>query len=421
MKQRRVKWRERVKTLLIVLLSLSAVYLAGLAMLPTEVGQLFTRLPQTTAQPSVQTSFQSQTLRPAALAATQEDGRYGLLPFQDDQEAYTQFSTLLAEAIRAAGAPEELDAAQWQALLGSPGLFCEYLGEIPLTTLSRWLSGQDNEALAGYSADRLWISEDALAFAGEAGAYTCPLSVSLTQGLEAFFARFTPNGAMFAGEDRRFAQLRPDSLVLDATPLMPQLAATDPVTVTDGGVAGDGLARILQALSFHPHTNPLYAITGGWAITDDAYTLRIVDGVLSFRQSDDDTARYPVEGDPADLTRALAENTVGAVMGDVHLYLQSVEREGDAVTYTYGYALWGAVVRAGSPGWAARFTVEGNRVAAFDLRPRQYTLLSTASALLLPQEQAAAALTGSQNRLLRPVYADDGSGEALSPFWADFS
>ncbi len=209
--------------------------------------------------------------------------------------------------------------------------------------------------------------------------------------------------------------------MLDATPLMPQLSAADPVTVSEGGVAGDGLARILQALSFHPHTNPLYAITGGWAITDDADTLRIVDGVLSFRQSDSGSGRYPVEGDPLSFTRTLAEQTVGAVMGDVHLYLQSVEREGEAVTYTYGYAFWGAVVHAGSPGWAARFTVEGGSVTAFDLHPRQYTHLANTSTLLLPQEQAAAALTGSKNRIMRPVYADDGSDAALSPFWADFS
>lgn len=411
---------ERIKTLLIIVLTASAVYLTGLAMLPTEVSRLFARRPQTTAEPGVQTTYLSQTLRPAALAATTEDGRYGLLPFQDDQEAYTQFSTLLAEAISAAGTPEEIGQSKWRQLLNQPGLFCEYLGEIPLDTLTQWLSGQDNAALAGYSASRLWIAENTLAFAGEGGVYTCPLSVSLAQGLAAFSTRFTSNGAVFAGEDSRFSPLRADSLVLDATPLMPQLAASDPVTVSDAGVAGDGLARILQVLSFHPHTNPLYAITGGWAITDDAYTLRIVDGVLSFRQSPGDPARYSVEGDPLSLTRTLAEQTVGTVMGDVHLYLQSVEREEDTVTYTYGYAFWGAVVHAGSPGWAARFTVENGNVTAFDLRPRQYTLLSGTSALLLPQEQAAAALTGSQNQVLRPVYADDGS-EALSPFWADFS
>ncbi len=421
MKQHRRRGWERFKSLLIVLLTASAIYLAGLAMAPTEMSRLFTRRPQATAQPAAQTSYLSQTLRPAALAATRSDGRYGLLPYEDDQEAYTQFSTLLAEGISAAGAPEEISLTQWRRLLARPGLFCEYLGELPLDTLSHWLSGQGNDLLAGYSADRLWISEDTLAFAGAGGVYTCPLSVSLAQGLSAFSARFTPNGAVFAGEDGRFSRLRWDSLVLDATPLMPQLTPSDPVTVSDTGVAGDGLARILQALSFHPHTNPLYAITGGWAITDDAYTLRVVDGVLSFRQGEGDAPRYTVEGDPLSFTRTLAEQTVGAVMGDVHLYLQSVEAEGEAVTYTYGYAFWGAVVHAGAPGWAARFTVEGGSVTSFDLHPRQYTLLAGTSALLLPQEQAAAALTGAQNRLLRPVYADDGGAAALSPFWADFS
>lgn len=419
-KRRRVWW-ERVKTLLIVLLSCSAIYLAGWTLFAQQLDALLSRLPQSTPTLDTPATFSGQTLRPAALAVTWGDKRYGLLYHQDNQEVYTQVSALLAEALSDAGAPVQTTAQEWERALSKTGLFCEYLGPMPLLTLSRWLSGQENDALSGLWTRRLCVTEDSLYYqSGGGGYYVCALEPKLTDALATLSANLSPNGARFAGEAEGYDRLRPDSLILPLTPSLPQLLAEDPVALTDLTAPSESLSQLLQVLSFHPQTNPLYAVTGGWAITDGGETLRIdAGGQLTYRRSDSSDIRYPVGDSLFDTTRSLAETTVGALCGSARLYLMEVQQEGSATVVTYGYAYRGAAIRVGREGWCAQFTVENGAVDAFTLRPRHYTALEDAPVILLPQEQAAAALPqAGDDQTLELLYEDSGQSESLIPFWA---
>ena len=415
---RRRIW-EGIKTLLIVLLACSAVYLAGRTLFPRQLSRLFTPSHQSTTAESATVGLSSQTLRPAALSVTWEDKRYALLPHQDDQELYTQVSALLAEALSDAGAPAPITRRDWEQALLSPGLYCEYLSPMPLDTLSLWLSGQSNRALSGAWAQRLCVNGDQLSYQDRDGTYySCALSPDLAGALSSLAAPLSSNGARFAGETENYGALRWDTPVLDLTPSLPQLLAQDPVWISDTGTPGDNLARVLRSLSFHPQTNPLYAITGGWAINDGGETLRIDSAsTLTYRRTED-TPRFPVGSDPLDATRALAESSVGAMCGDARLYLREVRQDGGATLITYGYAYRGASIQVGREGWCAQFVVRNGAVESFTLKPRHYTALEDDPALLLPQEQAAAALEGPEEQALELLYADDGQSQNLTPFWA---
>lgn len=417
-KQRRI-W-EGGKTLLIVLLTCSAVYLAGRTLFPQETAGFLSRLPQAASTSSQHSdSFSDQTLRPAAFAVTWEEGRYGLLYHQEDQESYTQVSALLAEALSDAGGPSQVTRRDWLQALSAPGVFWEYLGPIPLDALTRWLSNQDNSALGGFSAQRLCTTATHLYFETEDEVYyACPLKPDLTTALNTLFPLFSPNGARFAVEDSQYSRLRSDALVLPGTPSLPQLTGENPVAFSDSGEPGEVLSQMLQALSFHPQTNPLYTIPGGWAITDGGETLRISSsGQLTYRRSDDANVRFPVQ-DLADATRALAEKTVGSVGGAGRLYLRQIRREGSATVVTYGYAYRGAAIQTGDEGWCAQFIIENGAVSAFVLEPRRYATVENSVSLLLPQEQAAAALPEGTEQALELLYDDTGSHELMSPFWA---
>ncbi len=418
MKGKRRRLWEGSKTLLIVLLSCSAVFLASRALFPRQGMGFFTRSAQGDATTDAVQTFSAQTIRPAAFAVTWDAGRYGLLYHQEDQEGYTQISALLAEALSGAGQPVQTDRAAWLRALSDPGVFCEYLGPVPLDALTRWLSGQESAALAGAQARQLCVTSDALLFRdGADKLWSCALETDLTDALAALFPHFSPNGARFAGEDSEYRHLRPDALVLPLTPSLPQLAADDPVTPTDPAVPGEALSQMLQTLSFHPQTNPLYDITGGWAITDSGETLRIgAGGRFTYRRSDDAQVRFPAQ-DPVDATRALAEKTVGAVCGDARLYLMEVKPEGAAIAVTYGYAYRGAAIVVDDEDGCARFTVENGAVDSFVLKPRHYTALADAQSVLLPQELAAAALSGVGEQALTMLY-DDAGAQTLVPFWA---
>ncbi len=415
--KRRRLW-EGGKTLLILLLTCSAVYLASRTLFPRQLSQLLSPRPQ--APESVgSAALSSQTLRPAALCVTWEDKRYAMLYDQDDQEVYAQVSALLAEALEDAAAPAELPQREWERYLLSPGLYCEYLAPMPLDALSRWLSGEENTALAGAWAQRLCVTGRRLCYQDRDGSfYACPLAPDLSEALAGLAAPLTSNGARFAGETEDYGALRWDTPVLPVTPSLPQLTAETPVAVT-GGAPNEALSQALRALSFHPQTNPLYAITGGWAINDGGETLRIdTSGTLTYRRSEEG-AHFSSAGSDLDTTRALAESALGALCGEARLYLQAVRQTEAGTVISYGYAYRGAAIQLGREGWCAQFTLWDGQVESFTLRPRRYTAQADRPTLLLPQEQAAAALVGpEEGQSLVLLYDDDGQTPSLTPFWA---
>lgn len=421
-KRRRRFW-EGCKTFLIVLLSCSAVFLASRTLLPQGGRAFLSRLSQPTPTPgSLGTSARSaQTLQPAAFAITWNEGRYALLYHQEDQEGYTQISALLSEALSDAAVPIPVAAHQWERALSLPNVFFEYLGAIPLDTLNRWLSDQENPSLTGHSAQRLCVTADTLYFSTsgpEERYYSAPLDADLSDSLDYLAQRFSSNGARFACEDGSYPLLRRDALVLFATPSVARLQAETPFRVEEDGAPDENLRHILQLLSFHPQTNPLYTITGGYAITDGGETLRVTGNAITYRRQGEDAPRFPVGDSPLDATRALAEETVGALAGDARLYLRSVTQEDGATIITYAYAYRGAAIEQSAEGWCAKFTVEDGAVSSLELRPRRYTVIEDQEVTLLPQEQAAA-IVGGRGRSLVILYEDPlTSQETLSPFWA---
>lgn len=423
MRGKRRRFWEGCKTFLILLLSCSAVFLAGQTLLPHGGRTFLSRISQPTAAPGIpETSVRSaQTLRPAAFAVTWEGGRYALLYHQEDHEGYTQLSAFLAEALHDATAPVSITARQWEQSLSQPGVFCEYLGPMPLDALSRWLSDQDNPDLAGYAARRLCITERTLFFStsgGEERYYAASLNEDLSAQLDRLSQRFSANGARFACEDGSYPLLRRDALVLSTTPTVPTLSASEAFRVAEDGTPDESLNRILQLLSFHPQTNPLYAITGGYAITDGGETLRITANSITYRRQGEASIHFPAAGSPLDATRALAEETVGALAGDAHIVLRSIVEESGVTTITYAYAYRGAAIELGTEGWCAKFVMEDGVISALELRPRHYTVLEEQDVTLLPQEQAAA-IIDARGKSLAILYEDTLTAqEYLSPFWA---
>lgn len=416
--------QERVKTLLIVLLSCSALYLAAVTLLPGGPARLWSRLfsqgeSDPLANAGGQSSFLNDTLRPAALAVTGEEGRCVYLYDQPELEGYTQASTLLAEALSTAGAPQRITSAQWRQALSAPGIYLEYLGDLPLSDLSRWLAGQDNPALLGFQSRRILVGEKELYFYDEAlGApYAAQLSVRLNAGLEQLAQTLSPNGGRFAFEERGYQRLRAETLLRAYTPAMANLTADAPIAVSEDGSPNDVLSRLLRALSFHPQTNPLYAIPGGWAINDGGDTLRISGGAVTFRQSGEEAPRFPTGDSPLDAARTLVEQTLGSLSGDARLYLRSLEETDGVTTVTFGYAYLGGAIQVGEGGWCAQLKLENGAITALTLYPRHYTALAETTTLL-PQEQAAATLSGRGVWAIRVCYEDNRDGTPLTPFWA---
>lgn len=455
MKAKHRRALEGLKSLLIVLLACSALFLASQTLFPMREQGLLSKLPVSAplASEEPQTGLYSQLLRPAAFAVTREEGRYGQLYHQNSLEDYTQLYTTLAEAFTLAQSPVEISVSAWTNVLSHPGLYCEYLGAIPLDVFSLWLSGTENPTLSGHSSRYFYVTETALYFWEDSTPYSCPLTTDLTPTLSRLFTGFTPNGALFAHQDTRFSPLQNHDLVLLTTPIVPTLTGEIPISASPSSdtndptfVPNDALFDLLQQLSFHPQTNPLYAVGDGYAITDSSETLRISSsGQISYKRSDFSTIRYFCEENPLEYTKNLVESTLGNLAGNAHIYLQNVEKSGQTTTISYGFAFYGAKIDLEDTLWCATFTIEQDTITSFSLRPRRYTVLEGGDVALLPQEQAVAVLGGfsndfpsnssisSQNSVhlqqtrtlseadplsLGIYYYDLGTGEAIKPFWA---
>ena len=426
----RLRLPEWVKTVLIVLLSLSALWLLAQSPLyrgsPLEsrVARLFAP-GETGGQETVSLTAAA---RPVRAAVVNDDGRYGV---QYDEDAvggvFDSLGALLGEALAAAQTPSVITESRWQEALQAPGVYFDFTGSIPFSALTQWLrGGEAGGALtgsvrrialaAGPGAGDVWLYwQDA----GTEEFYACATALDRELHLTPSLAAYLPNAAFFAFEDEAYAACDPYTLIT-AAPSPAVYAAFTPLSAENDGA----VTQVLEALSYSTSSGSTYAISDGTRYTDGSGTFHLTDnGVLSYYAGD--ASRYPIpaEGETPtvseciETTRRLVEDTAGRLCGDARLNLISAQWEGSDLVLTYGYSLNGAAVYLYDEGWAARFTVSGGFIDQFALRFRSYTA-TTAITMLLPELQAAAALPdlGAEHAELLLCYLDTG-GDSVSAGW----
>ena len=417
---------ERVKTLLIVLLSCSAVYLAVRTQIPVSLHSL---LPTRTTQSGSQTTQESriQAAQPLRMAVTLRGGeeslRYGV---QYDQEAqdilFQQMYSLLVEALSSAEAPAAVDETSWrEALNTSPGIYFDWQDNLPFSVLVGWLS-VENGQLTG-SVRRLVLTaqegQAVIYYCGQEETYyraVCPM-VDVSRLSEAV-AGVKDNGAQFAFEQEEFDGLAPYTLLLgeNVTPKIYQ--ASNPLEQEEIR------EQVRQTLDFSDDSSVSYVTSNEQVIRNGNDTLRLAaDGSTVTFTAADGGSRYLVTSSgvygAVERCRQLAVDTLGDLCGQARLYLMSVEENGEeSWQIEFGYLLDGVPVRLGDEGYAARFQVSGGRVVSFTLCFRSYTDSGTTS-VVLPQRQAMAAMEakGHQGEELLLVYLDTGI-QQVSASWA---
>ena len=417
---------ERVKTLLIVLLSCSAVYLAVRTQMPVSLHSL---LPTRTTQSGSQTTQESriQAAQPLRMAVTLRGGeeslRYGV---QYDQEAqdilFQQMYSLLVEALSSAEAPAAVDETSWrEALNTSPGIYFDWQDNLPFSVLVGWLS-VENGQLTG-SVRRLVLTaqegQAVIYYCGQQETYyraVCPM-VDVSRLSEAV-AGVKDNGAQFAFEQEEFDGLAPYTLLLgeNLTPKIYQ--ASNPLEQEEIR------EQVRQTLDFSDDSSVSYVTSNEQVIRNGNDTLRLAaDGSTVTFTAADGGSRYLVTSSgvygAVERCRQLAVDTLGDLCGQARLYLMSVEENGEeSWQIEFGYLLDGVPVRLGDEGYAARFQVSGGRVVSFTLCLRSYTDSGTTS-VVLPQRQAMAAMEakGHQGEELLLVYLDTGI-QQVSASWA---
>ena len=255
MDTRKRRWVERGKSVLIVLLTLSAVWLLSMTPLVQDSGLLDLFRPPQAAGSASAGSAQPGTVLPARLVVCRDTGRCGL-QYDDARvdELFASLGPLLGDALAAADQPWTITEAEWRSRLRGWGIYFDFDGGVPLAALSGWLGGGEACALSGCARRVLlasgegdqvllcWQDADTGLF------YACATALSHSLHLDAATAGVTPNGALFAFEDPSLSHLDPYTLIAEGGGRGTRYAAANPLSTFAADVDTASYANLRRML-----------------------------------------------------------------------------------------------------------------------------------------------------------------------------
>ena len=350
-RRRRRNTVERLKNLLILLLTLSAVVLTVRVLMFNGLvdkgprGWLDHLLSLLNPGQSVPADAPEATgqagaaAQPVRIAVCDGVDRFAVQydPAQADR-LFSSVGILLSEALSSAASPHTVPESAWRDALQAPGVWFDFLGELPLEALYAWMGeGGSNPSLTA-TARQLAVAQDldggvSLYYHNESDGlyYACETEVAYTGHMDELVSGHGSNGAFFVFEleaDRGYAGLDPYVLLTSATPSPLVYHSANPLSSPDEAT----ISALQAAVSFQTQSDALYEIPGGLRLRVGRETLEIGnDGTVSYHTSEDAASRYPIGttdgytvSELVETTRRLAADTVGASCGAAQLYLMDI-------------------------------------------------------------------------------------------------
>lgn len=413
------------KSLLIILLAASAIYLLGETQFSEGMlGRVQSLLQSSASEHKEEGKEQAgpASVHPMKIAMMLEGGqRYGVQYDLTETDAlYSSVSTLLAEALSSAGTPRKISERAWRSGLGEVGIYLDLHYPLPLTVLSGQLGNARSGTVSPYAVRRLCLaagrddSVDLLYIDETDGAfYSSTTTLSLRSHLEPVLAGRSANGAMFAFEVPGLENVAP-YVLLTATPQPVKYKSENPLVSEP-----DRIEQLLGALSFPVRGNELDPLAGGLLVEGNDSLRLLETGVLTFHTLGDSEFRFllsenSLQGVLND-TQKLSNATIGTWCGGASLCLAGVQETADGLEIRYQYCLNGIPVELPEGDPAARFVVRNGAITDFSLYFRSYSATEETT-LILPERQAAAVLGSSDENELTLIYQDTGS-ELVSAGW----
>ena len=414
------------KDILIVILTCSAIYLAGLTPMMTQLRSWMTP-PVPSAQ--VQPRQARDTVIPCGVAVRNGLGLYGVSYDEASVErAFSLLSPLLGQALTTAGEVESITPRQWQQLLEGEGIYCQFQGSPPLEALSAWLgegsslTGSVQAVALGWDGSAAWLGwQD-----GDAS-YRARTQVSYSEHMRAVLDEFRPNGAAFVytlrESDETYDVLDPYVLVAMESQRPMTYAAVSPDFIGDSGA----MDTLLGAMGFRSGVGSAYEAAGERAINENGDRLRVnAAGRVVFHTGEEN--RYPVNaaGESATSVEAalaaweILDRAAAPWKGEEVFILTGAEKTELGWRVSFQSRLHGIPVYTGKEGWCAQFTIEGRKITDFTLDLRSYT--STGETCLVTSERLAAAALRSQaagGQKLKLCYTDNGTPTVAAVWMAE--
>ena len=412
---RKKRWIERIKSLLILLLTVSAAFLAWRTSLFQRL--MPERLSPEPVEPTPGVSSYQAAAEPVSAAVTGVSGLVCGVCYDDDgiKEVLREFRAVLAETLGSASDPVPVEDSAWREALLGPGLFLDYGMPVSLNVLACWM-GTTATFAPEQHADRLLFSlrdqeqVDLYYLDGHGNAFFCE-TLALGSTLYSGINSFLPNGADFAMQNETLRSCDPYALILRDLPGLTAVTATDEGGDDAAQTAADLFGIKLNAAgSFQEQEDTVYLGEEG--------RLRLeADGCLRYLAAEGkNLGEAQAEADQIELCRSLLARLAAACGGEGELQYSGTQIEESSVTYRFDYRISGIPVKlsSGSAGWAV---FRGGRLEELGFRPRTY-LYTEIGVDRIPPLQAAAA-SGSLRAGSAPelIISDPGGEVMLEPVW----
>lgn len=398
---------ELIKTLLLIVLTCSAVYLTILAnsYYDLELPFISSKSEETAAVTGDNTV--SEASRPVKMAVMNAYGRYAAIYSSDNvDQMYDRLGRYLGEALGTIGRTEAVEPETVMEKLAGQGIFYEYPGQIHLSALAAWLGAGLPSTAEDTAAEMYVISLDengeTLCYRTDEGWYSCV--VDLREDIAADMEVYRPNNVSFAFElaqtERSFEDIESFCLVV---------AQPSPSQITARSMTAELRETVASYLGFNPYSDSSYIEDNG----DEVFTannsmLRLETGGLLTYNTPGNGTRSVSASDRIELARSVLMELVSP--GDAQLYFSGETYDNGAYTLSFDYYVSGVKVITDT-GSGAQVVIESGEITRITAWLRSYTG-SDQTASLLPAVQAAAMKDGR----LEVVYTDRGT-DTLTAGW----
>lgn len=420
---------ERLKTLVIILLVVSAVLMAVNIQLFRNIISRFQDAAPDDPGGQGELVLSSGANLPFRMAYMSEAGRCGLQYGSGEIEVYyNMIATTIGEAFGSASNIVTISETVWRRQLGENGVYFDYLGSIPSEALASWFGVEPPADFPSVSIRHLALVQSgegtALCFIGESGEagavfYQGETAVKFS-AVGQLLEGMLPNGASFAFElDGEYENISDYTMLTGGQPRLPVLSATSPLN------SEEARQRLILAFDFNPNTTSRYEESDGThVIVETSGTLRFPPGggVIYRQTSTDGSIRIPVPSDGvAGVSQVVAfakkiASDCGIISGaEQDIYLTGAQSADGVITAAFGYTFRGVPIRLASGKDAIYIEVSGGTVKTLELNLRVFTpgeeLVS-----LMPEKMAIAATAKLPTGELYIAYTQDNS-DVFSPVW----
>ena len=410
---------EQGKNVLIVALTLSALYLSGVIgtiqdyVAGDSIGSVIQQEGTGGAQHEPGPAAQ-----PLAMMISPSENAHHGVKYDGDalSEVYGWFTASLGEALGSSGEPVEVGLDDWERALSGRGVFFDYLYPQSMSTLSSWLGTEISSGASTHTSRRFCLAVEGSGVVlyyirdYDGSPYRCETALNAERLAERLDG-YAPNGAVFAFElGSRYSDIDPYYAMLEALPEVPVLEASNPLTEAD-------VPSILPLFGISDLVASSYSEDDGTAVyIEGDNSLRVSpDGEIKFSSVRPDEAAELTVGTGAIISRAysVASQLPRGLNSSLQLTLIQYDWESGEYTVAFEYVVDGVQVCFGERRGAMvfKYTGEGELVEA-EIICRSYT--ENGSQTPMPERQALSLVSevGGGEPML--AYVDSG---AVSLTW----